>query len=420
MSEATPYFPTIEAVEAAAKKLEGVAYVTPLTANAQYSSNFECNISFKREDLQVVRSYKIRGAYNKMSSLTSEEAANGVVCASAGNHAQGVALSCKLLKIQGTIFMPTTTPKQKIERAKMFGEHFVKIILTGDSFDDAYNAAIKDCTEREKTFIHPFNDEKVIEGQATLGLELINQTTAPIDYIFVAVGGGGLASGMSTVFKYLSPNTKIIGVEPEGAPSMKSAFQNGAVVQLDHIDNFVDGAAVKRVGDKNFAICKANLYDMITIHEGSACQAILDLYNKEAIIAEPAGALSVAALERYKNEIKGKNVVCIISGGNNDITRTAEIKERALLFSKLKHYFIINFPQRSGALREFVVDILGPSDDITHFEYTKKVNRENDVAVVGIELKSPDDLEPLIANIKRHNFYGDYLNEKPDLFQFLV
>ena len=420
MSEATPYFPTIEAVEAAAKKLEGVAYVTPLTANEQYSSKYECNISFKREDLQVVRSYKIRGAYNKMSSLSSEEAANGVVCASAGNHAQGVALSCKLLKIQGTIFMPTTTPKQKIERAKMFGEHFVKIVLTGDSFDDAYNAAIKDCTEREKTFIHPFNDEKVIEGQATLGLELISQTTAPIDYIFVAVGGGGLASGMSAVFNQLSPNTKIIGVEPEGAPSMKSAFQKGEVVQLDHIDNFVDGAAVKRVGDINFEICKTNLHDMITIHEGSACQAILDLYNKEAIIAEPAGALSVAALDMFKDDIKGKNVVCIISGGNNDITRTAEIKERALLFSKLKHYFIINFPQRAGALREFVVDILGPNDDITHFEYTKKANRENDVAVVGIELKSPEDLEPLIANIKRYNFYGDYLNEKPDLFQFLV
>ena len=229
-----------------------------------------------------------------------------------------------------------------------------------------------------------------------------------------------LASGMSAVFKQLSPNTKIIGVEPEGAPSMKSAFQKGEVVQLDHIDNFVDGAAVKRVGDINFEICKTNLHDMITIHEGSACQAILDLYNKEAIIAEPAGALSVAALDMFKDDIKGKNVVCIISGGNNDITRTAEIKERALLFSKLKHYFIINFPQRAGALREFVVDILGPNDDITHFEYTKKANRENDVAVVGIELKSPEDLEPLIANIKRYNFYGDYLNEKPDLFQFLV
>ena len=420
MLETTTYFPTIEAVEAAAKNLEGVANMTPLVPNLQYSSKFECNISFKREDLQVVRSYKIRGAYNKMSSLTSEEAANGVVCASAGNHSQGVALSCKLLKIQGTIFMPTTTPKQKIERAKMFGEHYIKIILVGDSFDDAYSAAVKDCTERQKTFIHPFNDKKVIEGQATLGLELVHQTPAPIDYIFVAVGGGGLASGMSTVFKHLSPTTKIIGIEPEGAPSMKAAFQNDGVIQLDKIDNFVDGAAVKRVGDLNFAICQENLHDMITIHEGSACQAILDLYNKEAIIAEPAGALSVAALETYKEEIKGKNVVCIISGGNNDITRTAEIKERALLYSNLKHYFIITFPQRAGALREFVVDILGPNDDITHFEYTKKVNRENDVAVVGIEIKSPSDFEPLIARMKRHNFYGNYLNEKPDLFQFLV
>ncbi|MDG1373725.1 MAG: threonine ammonia-lyase IlvA [Flavobacteriaceae bacterium] len=420
MSEKLPYFPTIESVESAAKNLKGVAKVTPLIHNVQYSKEYDCNISFKREDLQVVRSYKIRGAYNKMSSLTEEQSANGVVCASAGNHSQGVALSCKLLKIHGTIFMPTTTPNQKIERVKMFGEHYVKIILIGDSFDDAYNAAMKDCTERQKTFIHPFNDEKVIEGQATLGLELVHQTTAPIDYIFVAVGGGGLASGMSTVFKLRSPNTKIIGVEPEGAPSMKTAFQKGKVVELESIDNFVDGAAVKRVGEKNFEICKENLHDMITIHEGNACQTILDLYNKEAIIAEPAGALSVSALEQFKDEIKGKNVVCIISGGNNDITRTAEIKERALLYSNLKHYFIVTFPQRAGALREFVVDILGPDDDITHFEYTKKVNRENDVAVVGIELKSHNDLEPLIAKMKKDNFYGDYLNEKPELFQFLV
>ena len=340
MSEKLPYFPTIESVESAAKNLKGVAKVTPLIHNVQYSKEYDCNISFKREDLQVVRSYKIRGAYNKMSSLTEEQSANGVVCASAGNHSQGVALSCKLLKIHGTIFMPTTTPNQKIERVKMFGEHYVKIILIGDSFDDAYNAAMKDCTERQKTFIHPFNDEKVIEGQATLGLELVHQTTAPIDYIFVAVGGGGLASGMSTVFKLRSPNTKIIGVEPEGAPSMKTAFQKGKVVELESIDNFVDGAAVKRVGEKNFEICKENLHDMITIHEGNACQTILDLYNKEAIIAEPAGALSVSALEQFKDEIKGKNVVCIISGGNNDITRTAEIKERALLYSNLKHYFI--------------------------------------------------------------------------------
>ena len=420
MSKTTPYFPTIEAVKVAARNLEGVSNVTPLIHNLQYSSKFECNLSFKREDLQVVRSYKIRGAYNKMKSLTTAEKADGIVCASAGNHAQGVALSCKLLKIKGTIFMPIPTPNQKIERVKMFGERYVKIVLLGDSFDDAYSAAVEDCNKRKKTFIHPFNDEKIIEGQATLGLELINQAPNPIDFIFVAVGGGGLASGMSTVFKALSPTTKIIGVEPQGAPSMKEAFKKGEVIQLETIDNFVDGAAVKRVGDKNFQICKENLHDMITVSEGSACQTILDLYNKDAIIAEPAGALSVAALDSFKADIKGKNVVCIISGGNNDITRTAEIKERALLHSKLKHYFIITFPQRAGALREFVVDILGPNDDITHFEYTKKVNRETGVAVVGIELKSHYDLKPLVSKMKLYNFYGDYLNDKPDLFQFLI
>lgn len=420
MSKTTPYFPTIEAVKVAARNLEGVSNVTPLIHNLQYSSKFDCNLSFKREDLQVVRSYKIRGAYNKMKSLTTAEKADGIVCASAGNHAQGVALSCKLLKIKGTIFMPIPTPNQKIERVKMFGEHYVKIVLLGDSFDDAYSAAVEDCNKRKKTFIHPFNDEKIIEGQATLGLELINQAPNPIDFIFVAVGGGGLASGMSTVFKALSPTTKIIGVEPQGAPSMKEAFKKGEVIQLETIDNFVDGAAVKRVGDKNFQICKENLHDMITVSEGSACQTILDLYNKDAIIAEPAGALSVAALDSFRADIKGKNVVCIISGGNNDITRTAEIKERALLHSKLKHYFIITFPQRAGALREFVVDILGPNDDITHFEYTKKVNRETGVAVVGIELKSHYDLKPLVSKMKLYNFYGDYLNDKPDLFQFLI
>ena len=420
MSKTTPYFPTIEAVKVAARNLEGVSNMTPLIHNLQYSSKFDCNLSFKREDLQVVRSYKIRGAYNKMKSLTTAEKADGIVCASAGNHAQGVALSCKLLKIKGTIFMPIPTPNQKIERVKMFGEHYVKIVLLGDSFDDAYSAAVEDCNKRKKTFIHPFNDEKIIEGQATLGLELINQAPNPIDFIFVAVGGGGLASGMSTVFKALSPTTKIIGVEPQGAPSMQEAFKKGEVIQLETIDNFVDGAAVKRVGDKNFQICKENLHDMITVSEGSACQTILDLYNKDAIIAEPAGALSVAALDSFKADIKGKNVVCIISGGNNDITRTAEIKERALLHSKLKHYFIITFPQRAGALREFVVEILGPNDDITHFEYTKKVNRETGVAVVGIELKSHYDLKPLVSKMKLYNFYGDYLNDKPDLFQFLI
>ncbi|MFD2916432.1 threonine ammonia-lyase [Psychroserpens luteus] len=417
----TIYRPTLEAIEAAAEKLRGIASVTPLIKNARYSKHFGANIYFKREDLQEVRSYKIRGAYNKISSLNASQIENEIVCASAGNHAQGVAISCKLLKIKGTIFMPSPTPNQKIEQVKMFGEDYVDVVLVGDTFDDAYHEAIKQSEALNKTFIHPFNDEKVIEGQATVGLEIIDQAQElPIHYVFVPVGGGGLASGLSSVFKILSPQTKIISVEPKGAPAMLNSIRNNRNITLNSIDSFVDGAAVKRVGDLNFAICKETLHRVVTVDEGKICQTILDLYNKDAIVVEPAGALSLSALDQFSEEIKGKNVVCVISGSNNDITRTAEIKERALLYANLKHYFIVKFPQRSGALRDFVVDILGPTDDITHFEYTKKANRDNDVAVVGLELKSPDDLEPLITKMKLHNFYGDYLNDKPDLFQFLV
>ena len=414
------YFPTIENIKKAALKLKGIASVTPLTQNLQNSKKYHCNILFKREDLQVVRSYKIRGAYNKMSSLNDDEKQRGIVCASAGNHAQGVALSCKLLQIKGTIFMPSPTPNQKIEQVKMFGEDFIEVVIEGDTFDDAFNAAKLECDAKNKTFIHPFNDQKVIEGQATVGFEILNQTDKKIDYVFVAVGGGGLSSGLSSIFKYLSPETKIIGVEPAGAPSMLTSLKNKKITPLEKIDSFIDGAAVKRVGDLNFAICQQNLYDMITVPEGKVCQTILDLYNKDAIVVEPAGALSIAALDFFTEEIKGKNVVCIVSGSNNDITRTAEIKERALLYANLKHYFIIKFPQRAGALKEFVAEILGVNDDITHFEYTKKTNRENGAAVVGLQLKSSDDLQPLIKRMKDSNFYGDYLNDKPDLFQFLV
>lgn len=417
----TVYRPTLESIEAAAEKLKGIATVTPLTKSARYSKHFDANIYFKREDLQEVRSYKIRGAYNKISSLNETQIENGIVCASAGNHAQGFAMSCKLLKIKGTIFMPSPTPNQKIEQVQLFGEDYIDVVLVGDTYDDAYDAAMKQHEELNKTFIHPFNDRKVIEGQATVGLEIIDQINEhPIDYVFVAVGGGGLAAGLSSVFRILSPQTKIISVEPKGAPAMLNSIRNNKNITLKTIDSFVDGAAVKRVGDLNFAICKETLHRVVTVDEGKICETILDLYNKDAIIVEPAGALSLSALEQFSDEIRGKNVVCIISGSNNDITRTAEIKERALLHANLKHYFIIKFPQRAGALREFVAEILGSNDDITHFEYTKKTNRENGAAVVGIELKSADDLEPLITKMKLRNFYGDYLNDKPDLFQFLV
>ncbi len=418
--EKTTYFPSIKTIKAAADTIKNVSAVTPLSLNVRYSNTYQANILFKREDLQQVRSYKIRGAYNKISSLTKAEAENGVVCASAGNHAQGVALSCKLLEIKGTIFMPAPTPNQKVEQVKMFGGDYVTIVLEGDTFDDAYHLAITDCEKLSKTFIHPFDDEKVIEGQATVGLEIIAQSESPIDYVFIPVGGGGLAAGLSTVFKQLSPHTKIIGVEPEGAPSMTVSIQNNKNTELEHIEKFIDGAAVKRVGDITFPICKENLDATVIVPEGKVCETILELYNKDAIVVEPAGALSISALDFYAEDIKGKQVVCVVSGSNNDITRTSEIKERALLYANLKHYFIVKFPQRAGALKEFVVDILGENDDITYFQYAKKTNRENGSAVVGVQLKSVSDLEPLITKMKQHNFYGDYLNDKPDLFQFLV
>ncbi|RKF04012.1 L-threonine ammonia-lyase [Tenacibaculum lutimaris] len=414
------YFPKLEAIQQAAATLQEVVAVTPLQENFNLSQQFNANVFLKREDLQQVRSYKIRGAYNKISSLTEDELVNGIVCASAGNHAQGVALACRKKEIYGTIYMPAPTPKQKVEQVKMFGGDFVDIQLIGDTFDDAYKAAKLLCDSLQKTFVHPFDDEKIIEGQATVGLEILEQSQQPIDYVFVPVGGGGLASGLSSVFKLLSPKTKIIGVEPAGAPSMKKSLEENKNVVLENIDKFVDGAAVQQVGELTYRICRENLSDMITVPEGKVCQTILEMYNKEAIVVEPAGALTISALDFYQDELKDKNVVCVISGSNNDITRTAEIKERALLYGKLKHYFIIRFPQRAGALKEFVAEVLGENDDITFFEYSKKTNRENGPAVVGIELEKKEDLQPLIRRMKERSFYGEYLNDKPNLFEFLV
>lgn len=416
----TGYKPTLEEVTKAAERISQVSVKTPLTESFTYSNKYSANIYFKREDLQQVRSYKIRGAYNKISSLSKEQLGRGVICASAGNHAQGVAFACNKLHTRGIIYMPVTTPKQKVEQTEMFGGQWVKVILSGDTFDDAYKSALAFGDENKMVFIHPFDDEKVIEGQATIALEILEQAEKPIDYIFAPLGGGGLLAGLSTIIKQLSPGTRIIGVEPEGAPSMTASLKEGKVVELENIDRFVDGAAVQKVGSRNFMICKEYLDEMVTVPEGKICQTILDLYNKDAIVIEPAGAMSIAVLDTFAEEIQGKNVVCILSGSNNDITRTAEIKERALLYAGLKHYFIIRFPQRAGALKEFVAEILGPDDDITHFEYSKKHHKENGPAVVGIELKDPADFDKLVERMKAKNFFGQYLNDKPDLFQFLI
>lgn len=414
------YKPQVEAVKEAAERISKVVVKTPLMQSFTYTNKFLANVMLKREDLQQVRSYKIRGAYNKISSLPKEQLNKGVICASAGNHAQGVAFACNKLRAKGVIYMPITTPRQKVEQTKMFGGEWVEVVLKGDTFDDSFKSSMKHADKFGLVFIHPFDDEKVIEGQATIGLEILEQANEPIDYVFAPLGGGGLLAGISSMFKELSPNTKIIGVEPEGAASMTSSLKEGKLVELKSIERFVDGAAVQKVGSRNFEICKENLDKMITVPEGKICQTILDLYNQDAIVVEPAGAMAISALDFFAEEIKGKNVVCIVSGSNNDITRTAEIKERALLYAGLKHYFVISFPQRAGALKDFLEKVLGPKDDITHFEYSKKHHRENAPAVVGIEINDPADFKPLVDRMKANNFYGEYLNDKPNLFQYLV
>jgi threonine dehydratase len=413
--------PTCEGIEEAQKRLEGVSHVTPLQYNKQLSDKYNCNIYLKREDLQSVRSYKIRGAYNLMSQLNSLQKSNGVICASAGNHAQGFAYSCKLLQIHGIVVMPATTPKQKIRAVQRLGGDNVQIVLQGDTYDDAKNAALRIAKAGGHTIIPPFDAPEIIEGQATVGLEILQQLkNKKPDYIIVPIGGGGLAAGIITWCKVHAPNTKIIGVEPLGAPAMKESLEQHKVVTLSDIDSFVDGAAVKQVGYLTFNICRDGLNTVILVPEGKICTNILYLYNNDAIVAEPAGALTVSSLDFIRDEIKGKNVVCILSGGNNDIERMPEIKERSQLYEGLKHYFIIKFPQRSGALKEFVNKVLGHDDDITLFEYTKKNSKESGPALVGIELKQPEDFQPLLERMKKVGIQFTIVNDNPILYNFLV
>jgi len=413
-----PVFDGLGVADASAR-LNNVVNRTPLELNRNLSTKYNCNIFLKREDLQVVRSYKLRGAYNMLSTLPQEQLKQGVVCASAGNHAQGFAYSCKKLNCKGVVFMPVITPKQKVKQTKMFGADAIEIKLVGDSFEECAAAAIQFCKENNQTFIPPYDNLKIIEGQATVALEILEELNH-IDYLFLPVGGGGLASGVGSYFKTFSPSTKIIGVEPQGAPSMTAAFKAGHPVELHNIEHFVDGASVSRAGDITYKICKEVLHEMHLVPEGKVCTTILQLYNEDAIVAEPAGALSIAALDDYKDEIKGKNVVCIISGGNNDIDRMQEIKERSLQYEGLKHYFLIRFAQRPGALKEFVNKVLGPTDDITRFEYIQKNNKEAGPALVGIELGAKEDYEKLKNNFNLHNINYTELKEDDDAFGYLV
>jgi threonine dehydratase len=400
-------------------RLKDIVKKTPLTYNHNLSRKYGCDVYFKREDLQIVRSYKLRGAYNMMSLLPANQLAKGVVCASAGNHAQGFAYSCKKLNVQGVVFMPIITPNQKVSQTKMFGEGFVEVKLVGDTFDDCAVAAKKYTDEYGLTFIPPFDNIRIIEGQSTVGIEILEEQQN-IDFIFLPVGGGGLSAGVGAYFKTYAPATKIIGVEPEGAPSMLTAIKAGQPVKLDNIDSFVDGAAVKRVGDVTFEICKQVIDDMHLVPEGKICSTILKLYNEEAIVVEPAGAISVAALDDYADQIKGKKIVCIVSGSNNDIERMQEIKERSLQYEGLKHYFLIRFAQRPGALKEFVNQVLGPTDNITRFEYMQKNKKDSAPALVVVELESPENYQVLIDNMKSYNINYTALNKNDNVFAYLV
>lgn len=411
----------------AAARLKNIAVRTPLQFSFSLSKKYESNVFLKREDLQIVRSYKLRGAYNMMSSLPEKQLQKGLVCASAGNHAQGFAYSCKKLKVKGVVFMPVITPKQKITQTQMFGEGNIEIKLAGDTYDDCSFAAKKYTEENSMTFIPPFDDYKIIEGQSTVGIEILEDFSPPsgrtgggIDYLFIPVGGGGLSAGVGAYFKTYSPKTTIIGLEPKGAPSMKAAMDAGKPVILESIERFVDGASVKRVGDITFSICKDVLDEMHLIPEGKVCSTILKLYNEDAIVVEPAGALSIAALDDYASVIKGKNVVCIVSGSNNDIDRMQEIKERSLQYEGLKHYFLIRFAQRPGALKEFVNDVLGPEDDITRFEYMQKHNKETGPALVGVELRSKRDYELLLKNLQHYHINYTELKAEDNAFGYLV
>ncbi|HRJ30260.1 MAG TPA: threonine ammonia-lyase IlvA [Cyclobacteriaceae bacterium] len=406
-------------IKTAHETLKHVVLKTPLQFHRKLSERFKAEIYLKREDLQVVRSYKIRGAYNLIQGLTKEERSRGIVCASAGNHAQGVAFSCKLLNIHGTIYMPSITPKQKINQVKMFGGDQIDIVLVGDTFDECQEHALKFSDEHHKVFVPPFDHQKIIEGQGSVGIEIAEELSG-IDYIFIPIGGGGLCAGVGSYFKTFSPTTNIVGVEPQGAPSMTEALRAGKPVTLESIQRFVDGASVKRVGHLTFAYIKDIIQDVVLVPEGKVSTVILQLYNEDAIVAEPAGALSIAALEQYQDKIKGKKVVCIVSGGNNDIDRMQEIKERSLLHEGLKHYFIIRFAQRPGALKEFVNHILGPTDDIVRFEFIQKHNKETGPALVGIEVKSREDFELLRARMHEHQLNFTAINQHENLFEYII
>lgn len=414
---------TAKNVEQAYSVLKRVVVRTPLDYSRYLSEKYGATIYLKRENEQRVRSFKIRGAYYAISQLTDDEKSRGVVCASAGNHAQGVAYTCQEMQIPATIFMPITTPQQKIGQVKFFGGDYVEIRLVGDTFDESAKAAQDYTQESGKTFIDPFDDENVQAGQGTVAYEILEEAeeqTISFDQILVPIGGGGLVAGVSVYLKEHAPEIKIVGVEASGARSMKAAFDKGRPVKLDQIDKFADGIAVQKVGKSTYEVARKYVDHLIGVDEGWISWTILDLYSKLGIVAEPAGAATIAALEVVKDQIKGQTICCIISGGNNDINRMPEMEERALIYEGIKHYFVVNFPQRPGALREFVNDILGPNDDITRFEYIKRANKGTGPVLIGIALGDKKDYAQFISRLEEFDPQYINLHENDSLYKMLV
>jgi threonine dehydratase len=410
----------VQTIDEASKRLEGVVKKTPLQLNRRLSELHLANIYFKREDLQAVRSYKIRGAYNLMSSLSPIDSKKGVVCASAGNHAQGVAISASLLKIKATIFMPVITPLQKINRVRSIGQSFVTIKLFGETYDDSCSEAKKYCKNKNMVFVHPFDDPRTINGQGTVGKEIMDQLKINPDYVFCPIGGGGLISGLGSYIKSKSPKTKIIGVEPQGAPAMLEAFKSKKVVTLKSIDTFVDGAAVTTVGELSYKIASQVTDKIVLSEEGKICTTMIELYQNEGIVAEPAGAMSISVIDDFAKEIKGKNIVCILSGGNNDILRYPEIMEKSLIYKGLKHYFLVEFAQKPGQLKQFLNHALGPTDDIVLFEYIKRNSKEKGPALIGIELSKSEDLTKLLDNMDKLQLRYTKISNDDPLYGFVL
>jgi threonine dehydratase len=408
-------------IDEAAQRISGVVHKTPLQLCERLSDATGATVYVKREDLQPVRSYKLRGAHNVLMQLSAEELAAGVVCSSAGNHAQGFAMACRSMGVRGRVYVPGKTPKQKRDRIRYHGREYIELIVTGRTYDDAAAAALDDVARTGATLVPPYDDLRTMAGQGTIAAEILDQLDDEPDTVIVPVGGGGCIAGITSYLAERTTNTSVLGVEPAGAASMMAALAAGEPVELDEVDQFVDGAAVKRAGTLPFQVLSAagDMVSMTTVDEGAVCTAMLDLYQNEGIIAEPAGALSVAALTETDVE-PGSTVVCVISGGNNDVSRYGEVLERSLVHLGLKHYFLVDFPQEPGALRRFLDQVLGPNDDITLFEYVKRNNRETGEALVGIELGSAADLDGLLKRMNESDIHVEALEPDSPAYRYLL